>query len=111
MPSPVRPFAAEVLHQDGSLVLRLTGELDVLAAPSFRQTVADLVSPHLRTVTLDLGGLDFADLAGLRSIREAMWTVAAANAEFKLRGASELVLRVIHLADLDDLLDAVESAN
>ena len=47
-------FFANVVHEDGSLVLALTGELDIATAPALRRTVADLLSPHLRAVTLDL---------------------------------------------------------
>ncbi len=111
MSSPDPGFAVQVLHQDGSLTLRLTGELDVATVPVLRRSVAELVSPHLRAVTVDMGGLDFVDLVGLEGIYEVKLTVAAAGAEFKLRAVSELALRVMQIVDLEDLLGAIDPAS
>jgi anti-anti-sigma factor len=102
-------FAAQVVHQEGSLVLRLSGELDMATVPFLREVVSDLISPHLRSVTIDMSGLHFVDLVGLRAISDAYRVVAATNAVFKLRDASTVALRVMRLADLQDLLAAVDT--
>jgi anti-sigma B factor antagonist len=102
-------FATQVVHQNGSLVLRLSGELDMATVPLLREVVAELVSPHLRSVTIDMSGLDFVDLVGLRAISEVNLAVAAANTTFRLRAVSVTALRVIRVAELDDLMAAIET--
>ena len=110
MPSSATPFAAQVVHHDGSVTLRLRGELDIATVPVLRQVVADLVKPHLRAVMFDLEGLDFVDLIGLRGISEAMGIVEANNAEFRVCAVSELARRVIRTAEINDLLRAIETS-
>jgi anti-sigma B factor antagonist len=101
-------FSASVVHNDGSLVLALVGELDIAAAPVLRRTVVELLSPHLRAVTLDLGALTFVDLIGLRALLEVRHMAAGADVEFRLVSVSEFTLRVIRLVGLVGLESARE---
>lgn len=103
------PFSAHVTHQDGSVVLRVTGELDLVSAPRLRTTAADLVSGHLLGLTIDLTYLVFADLFGLRALAAVGSDVSEAGGEFHLIGVSEHLLRIIRMAEFDDLARACET--
>ena len=73
-------FSAAVIHQDGSVVVLLAGELDIATAGILRQSIDELVNPHLGAVTLDLRDLTFVDGAGLRAILDTQQTVTAVGA-------------------------------
>jgi anti-sigma B factor antagonist len=107
-------FSANVVHLDGSLVVALRGELDIATAPILRQTVGELLSPHLKAVTLDLTELTFVDVVGLRALVQVKQMVARVHAEFRLRSASDSTLRVIRLArfvELEEAADVVSEAS
>lgn len=85
--------AFQVFHEDGRVVL--TGSVDVFAADRLRRVLAD--SPAGRGV-LDLGRLEFVDVAGCRVL--AGWA-AGSDAPLGVLGASRLVQRMWRLLDLD----------
>jgi anti-sigma B factor antagonist len=101
-------FSAHVVHENGSLLLALAGELDIATAPVLRRTVVELLSPHLRAVTLDLGALTFVDLIGLRALLEVRQMAVGADVEFRLVSVSDFTLRIIRLAQFDALQSATE---
>jgi anti-sigma B factor antagonist len=103
-------FSADVVHQNGSVVLRLTGELDIATAPVLRKAVNELVSPHLRALVLDVEELSFVDVIGLRALEDARQAITAVHGELRLRAVNDWTLRVIQLVGFDDLEDAVEAA-
>lgn len=85
--------AFQVFHEDGRVVL--TGNVDFFAADRLRCVLAD--SPAGRGV-LDLGRLEFVDVAGCRVL--AGWA-APSDAPLGVLGASCLVQRRWRLLDLD----------
>ena len=99
---------AEVIRQDGSVVLALTGELDIGTAPVLRRTVAQLVSPHLRALTLDLGGLTFVDVVGLRALVDVGEITTGPGATLRMRNVTDRTLWIIRLAEFEELEEAVE---
>jgi anti-sigma B factor antagonist len=101
-------FSADVVHQNGSVVLRLTGELDIATAPVLRKAVDALVSPYLRALILDVEELSFVDVVGLRTLEQACRAVTAVHGEFRLRSVGPFTLKLIHLVGFGCLEDAVE---
>ena len=103
MSYPESLFSANIVHEDGSVVLALRGELDFATAPVLRRSVDELLSPHLKAVTLDLGELTFVDVVGLRALVHVKESAAGVGAEFRLCSVSDFTLRVIRLARFDGL--------
>jgi anti-sigma B factor antagonist len=101
-------FTIEVLHQDGSAVILLGGELDIATASILRQAVTTVVGSSLRAVTLDLRGVTFVDVAGLRALRDAHRAVTAVGAEFRLRSLDDQTRLVIRTIDFHELEEATE---
>jgi anti-anti-sigma factor len=58
---------AQVDHNaDGGVRITVTGEIDMDNAAGVEQQILAAISNQLTEVTLDLGGLDYIDSAGLR---------------------------------------------
>jgi anti-sigma B factor antagonist len=100
-------FSATVSHENGHLLLRLAGELDVATAPALQQAVSELVGPQLRDLTLDLEALSFVSVAGLRAFCGAREAADSVGAAFSLRAVSDGTLRVIRLADFEVLQNCI----
>jgi anti-anti-sigma factor len=66
-PGAFRPPRFDVVVDDGpdGLVLRISGELDLVSEPQLNQALAQLEG---RAATLDLSGLAFMDSTGLRTL-------------------------------------------
>ncbi len=105
------PFSVNVVHEDGSLLLALAGELDIATVPVLREAVGELLSPHLRTVTLDLATLEFVDVVGLRALVDVQEIATALDADFQVRPVSDFTLRIIRLAGFVELEAAVRAAS
>ena len=108
MSCPESLFSADIVHNDGSVILAIVGELDISTAPILRRAVDGVLDPHLRAVTLDLAALSFVDIVGLRALVEVKRAAARINADFRLRAVSECTLRVIRLAGFVELEDEAE---
>jgi anti-sigma B factor antagonist len=98
-------FSANVVHEDGCLVLALRGELDLATAPVLQPIVSELLSPHLNAVTLDLMELTFVDVVGPRALVQVKRMVARVHVVFRLRSPRDFALRVIRLARFDELAE------
>jgi anti-anti-sigma factor len=100
------PFSVDMTHENGHLVLWLSGSLDATTNRILRRVVKDLVGPELLSVTVDLDGLAFVDAAGIQAVLEARPT---AGAEFRLRPGDNATLRLIRLANIQDFAAAILS--
>jgi anti-sigma B factor antagonist len=101
-------FSTDVVHQNGSVVLRLAGELDIATAPVLRKAVNALTSPHLRALVLEVQDLSFVDVVGLRALEQARCAVTAVGGDFRLRAVSNQTRRLIRLVGFGGLEDALE---
>ena len=108
MRCPAPLLVADVVDEDGSVVLALRGELDLATVPVLHHAVDEVLAPHLRAVTLDLADLRFVDVTGLRGFLDVKKRVDGIHAEFRLRSVSDATLRVIRLAGFDELQDEIE---
>jgi anti-anti-sigma factor len=72
-------FDVTTEEEDGTVLLRLTGELDLVSEPVLAQALA---KTNGHPVRIDLSELAFMDSTGLR----AMLTASQQRADLKLRG-------------------------
>lgn len=99
-------FRTDVVAIDGSVCLRLQGELDLATAPDLWSacTVLDgQLTPGL-SVFVDLADLRFLDAAGLGMLVRLRNRVRAAGANLSVLDPSPSVRRVFELAGLEALL-------
>jgi len=99
-PEEQRFLSAQSTDSDGTPVLKLRGELDMLSATALRETVDGLVADHCGRVVFDLSDLQFMDSSGI-----AVLVFAANNiGDFELRNASPIIRRIIEVTGLTGFL-------
>ncbi|MCW2969794.1 MAG: anti-sigma-factor antagonist [Solirubrobacterales bacterium] len=65
---PPEPFYVREDLQDGHHRLRLSGELDIVAAPQLEAVIRRLCAGEITAMTVDLSETTFIDSSGLRAI-------------------------------------------
>jgi anti-anti-sigma factor len=100
------PFSADCIRTGEGTIIRLSGDLDMASAESFR-AVVERVDDGM-PVVVDLRGLEFLDSMGLRAI------LMAAQRDRQtirfIRGPVN-VQRVFEMTKTDDVLEWVEPAD
>ncbi len=86
----------EAREEDGVLVLRLSGELDVTNAKQVRSAVDAVLTSETERLIFDLEGLQFMDSSGIAMLV----SVAREGREVQLRNPSAIVRRLIELTGL-----------
>lgn len=89
----------DVTSDEGRLDLVLTGELDLDSGTSLERVLHD--DDGARPVHLDLSGVTFVDLAGIRGLLR----LVDSGREVRLCQPSDRVRRTFELADLEHLLE------
>jgi anti-anti-sigma factor len=88
-------------HEHTTLV-RMTGMLDVDAAPELERTL-NVVQASGRRVVLDLRRLDFADSAGIRTVVSGFERAARVGGELRVLADDHLQERLAEAGQADPL--------
>jgi anti-anti-sigma factor len=59
------PFRCDIVPDDGRVLVRLAGELDMSTVPILEERLRDALAHGGRRLVVDLRGLDFMDSTGL----------------------------------------------
>ena len=87
----------------GTLILSVSGALDLRTAPEFAERMADSTSPRWELV-LDLDGLDFMDSTGLSVLLAATARARRAGCSVSLARPHGGLLRLFRTAGLENVL-------
>jgi anti-sigma B factor antagonist len=90
---------------DGTCVLQVTGEVDMLTAPVLDSTVATQLASRPRTLVLDLTGVEFMSSTGLASLMVARDSAVEIGCRLLLVCAGKAVLRPMAMTGLVDLFE------
>src|SRR5215212_590418 len=90
-------FSVRIEQVDGTVVVRPSGELDVLTAPQLDRVLESVVG-HFGAVVLDMSGVRFVDCAGLTPIRRAL--EGQSRTSVRVVDAQPKVERVLRLTGL-----------
>jgi anti-anti-sigma factor len=82
----------------------LAGELDLATVHALHEAAAVLLSGMAQEITIDLGGLQFIDAAGLGEIAHLRATLIASGRRFTLSRPSPRIRRTFAIGGLDELL-------
>jgi anti-sigma B factor antagonist len=105
----VRPLQLASSHDDGTVRVRIEGELDLTTAQEVEQYLMTLEREHQpQTVVLDLSGLRFLDSTGLRLILATDSRARREGRRLQIVPGPEAVHRVFRIALLDGRLEFVE---
>jgi len=106
-PRPDDPQSALSLQQeqraDGTVVIRLSGALDICTAPRLADALGALAG---RRVEVDLGGVDLLGAAGLGVLAGASGRLRQAGGDLRLARPRPLAARCLTLTRLDGLVAA-----
>ena len=98
-----------VVETGSTVVVALSGELDLATAPQLRACLAPLVTGATAPdeLVLDLSELTFLDASGISALLTVQRALAGRGGRLALRSPSRLVRRVVRVLDLDGLLPIV----
>ncbi len=95
------------------VLVHLTGDLDLLTAPVFRERLSPLLDGRGQDMLIDLAGLNFLGSAGLAELASAHETATQRGVRLALIAGSRAVLRPLEVTrtiDLFSIHESVESA-
>ncbi len=90
----------ELTEEQGRLVLKLEGEVDLEHSPAVRKLLLDAVARR-RHVLVDLARVSYIDSSGIACLVEALQAAHKNGMALGLVAVSQRVLRVLSLARLD----------
>jgi anti-sigma B factor antagonist len=95
-------FGMEFDYDVGRTVVALHGELDALSVPAFAGALNALADQGARSVTIDLTGLRFCNIGGLRAMTELAARLHADDGRVEIV-APDILMRMLGPADLRSL--------
>jgi anti-sigma B factor antagonist len=95
--------AAEVSRDDGTAVIRLSGELDMVSVENVRSVIEGALAGRDDLLVFEVSGLEFMDSSGI-ALLISMTRKAAA---VEVRNPTAIVRRIIELTGLTDILRMV----
>jgi anti-sigma B factor antagonist len=95
-------FRIEVEHGDGTIVVRLAGDLDLATAPRLIDEISaitDCDTSH--RVVFDLAAVEFIDCSGLRALLQSREHIMTTGHGFEVVDARPNAVRLFKLTDTD----------
>jgi anti-sigma B factor antagonist len=92
--------AAEVSREDGTAVIRLSGELDMVSVETVRSVIESSLAGPADRLVFEVSALDFMDSSGI-ALLISMTRKAEA---VEVRNPTAIVRRIIELTGLTDIL-------
>jgi anti-sigma B factor antagonist len=96
-------FEGAIVHQDGCVVVALSGDMDLASTMPFSVLAEQAVSAS-HHVVFDMGGVTFLDSTGLRGILHVYRTVSG-DGSVTLRNVSPAIVHVLHVSGVETLLN------
>lgn len=106
---PGQAINIDVEHMsDGVVLARVSGEVDILAAPTLRECIDEhLEGAH--ALVLDLDGVGFLGSSGLSVLVETGTQVAKTDVKWAIVASKRTVTRPLQATGLDDALPLYQS--
>jgi len=97
-------FHAEADSAEGSVVVRLQGELDMATAPALSRALDTALDALPTALVLDLRELTFVDSTGIRVLITSCRRAAGQGCSFALHSPRRPVLKALRLTGVDRLM-------
>jgi anti-sigma B factor antagonist len=98
------PFGVESTGDGPRVLVRIRGEVDLMAAPQLRTALLDATQRDAAQIDLDLDEVTFIDSTGISVILQAWQRLNEQGRRLVLIAASRPVTRVLETAGLAELL-------
>jgi anti-anti-sigma factor len=106
----VADLAVRSERQDGRILLRVSGELDLATVEILRHAAAkELDAGEFGELALDLSGLSFLDSSGLGALLQIRGEAMAQGGAFTIAGLSAGPARIISIAGLSSTFGVPEA--
>ena len=99
------PFRIEVVTEPPGVRLLLIGEIDLSTADVLKASMEDVTARPVGLVVLDLGGVTFLAVCGLRALLAAHNAVEANGGRLQIHRVPACAQRLLSLSRLDQVLD------
>ena len=93
----------------GSVVLRLDGRLNMVAAPRLKSAIDQAVTGGTPRIVVDLGAVQFMDSSGLGALIAGLKKARQSSGDLRIAAVTPQVATVLRLTNLDRVLRAHES--
>jgi anti-anti-sigma factor len=103
----------EAIADDGVMVLRPHGRLDMRSAQSMRERLTQLAADGRVRIVIDLDLVKFMDSSGLSALISGLKSVRQSAGDLRIARPGEQVRLVLHSTQLDRVLkpyDTIEEA-
>ncbi len=97
----------DVREQDGTLMVDLSGAVDLEHADGVRTALLDCIEKK-RDIRVSLAGVDYIDSSGIATLVEAFQLAKENGTGFALAAVSAQALRVLKLARLDTVFTILD---
>jgi anti-sigma B factor antagonist len=95
--------------EEGTQIVTVEGELDLLSADSLYRRGRMAIGRHARLLLLDLAGVSFCDSCGLTAFVRIANEADAAGCRYGLVAPQPIVLKVLRITGLDQRLPIFRS--
>lgn len=92
---------AVIVHEDDDVMVTLRGHLDMQSAPDLRHRLRQLLQLPIKTMTLDLGEVDFIDSSGIALLYTARRDAKDTSVAFNLAPGHGPAIRVLDVAGVE----------
>lgn len=107
-----RPGELYLSEDDGVVIARLTGEIDMSNAEQLRGAISAAVPNDALALVLDLTGVEYLDSAGIRLLYRLGEDIRARRQRFEVvTPSSSVVAGVLRLAGVSDYVGATETVD
>jgi anti-sigma B factor antagonist len=94
-----------VRDRPDATVMTVSGELDVASSPQLSEALDRLDLTEQRPMVLDLAGLEFIDVTGLRVLLRAQEKARQTGTQLTVVNVSQGIRRLLKLTGTTDLLE------
>jgi len=108
MPTPPLSFRTTLRGQIAELAI--SGEIDLLTAPSFVDAAGDLLSQGPRALVLDFHAVTFFDSAGVGALARIHRVASQSGSTLTIRGAKEMVRHVLEISGIAQVIPLTDAA-
>lgn len=94
-----------------TVVVHVTGEVDVFTAPQLREALVGAIEEGCREVAVDLQGVDFLDSTGLGVLVAGLKRVRQYGGDLSLVCTREHILKILDITGLVKVLKVYDSVD
>lgn len=90
--------------ENGGVVLKLTGEIDLASSPELRKLLQEKVKAKCPALVIDFSGVQYIDSSGLATLVEYRRDSNAFSGKFALASLNDRVRTIFELVRLNEII-------